>query len=106
MLESMWLFIGRVAFVWTLLVVGGAVYLDARDDGLAIVGGIIGFVMWGVWTFGTLNVEVVDAGVVYEFSSPAATLLGIALALVPGYIALTGPIEIIDRAADTRLEDI
>ncbi|MGK7294864.1 MAG: hypothetical protein ACNS61_03425 [Candidatus Wenzhouxiangella sp. M2_3B_020] len=106
MLESAFLFVGRIAFVWTLVVVIGATYLDDQDDALAIMGGVIGFVLWGVWTFGTLNIEVVGGGVSYTFSHPELTILGVALAMVPGYIALTGPIEIIGRYRDATMDDL
>jgi hypothetical protein len=62
--------------------------------------GIVGFVLWGVWTFGTLNIEVANGTTVYTFTHPELTLLGIVMALVPGYIALTGPIDLIYRAVD------
>lgn len=92
MLESAWLFIGAVAILTT----GAAVVTP--DDGVAIVAGAMGFVSWGVWTFGSLNVRVIGDSVTYTFSMPSVTLLGIALALIPGYIAITGPVEIVGRA--------
>lgn len=109
MLESAWLFVGRIAFVWTIITVVAAAYVDTGDetgDALATIGGVVGFVMWGVWTFGTLNIEVVGDAVVYEFTHPELTILGVALALVPGYIALTGPIEIVSRVRETRMRDV
>jgi hypothetical protein len=109
MLESAWLFIGRIAFVWTLVTVAAAVYVDPVDttgDALAMLGGVVGFVLWGVWTFGTLNIQVVAESVVYDFTHPELTILGVVLALVPGYIALTGPIELISRARDADVRDL
>jgi len=109
MLESQVLFIGRVAFLWTLVTVAGAAYVDAQDttgDSLATVGGVVGFVLWGVWTFGVLNVEVVDGGSTTVFTHPELAILGVAMALVPGYVALTGPIELIKRARDPEMTDL
>lgn len=109
MLESAWLFIGRIAFVWTVLTVGAAVYVDGRDstgDALAMVSGVVGFLLWGAWTFGALNVEVTGGGVVYEFAHPELAILGVAMALVPGYIALTGPIELINRYRGATPDDL
>lgn len=109
MLESAWLFVGRIAFLWTVLTVIAAVYVNPADrsgDSLATVGGVVGFILWGVWTFGTLNIEVVGGGVTYRFAHPELAILGIALALVPGYIALTGPIELIGRARDPSMRDV
>lgn len=109
MLESAWLFVGAVAFGWTAITVIGAVVLpsEGAGDALATVGGVVGLVLWGVWTFGALNVVVVGEAVTFRFSHPSLALVGIAMALVPGYIALTGPIELVTRAMDgTRPKDI
>lgn len=109
MLESAWLFVGRIAFGWTVLTLIGAVYFDADDDtgdGLAMIAGVVGFVLWGVWTFGTLEVEFVEGSTTYAFSHPSLTILGVVLALVPGYIAMTGPIELLNRARQPSTDDI
>lgn len=109
MLESAFLFVGVIAFLWTVLTVTAAVYVSPDDntgDGLATIGGVVGFVLWGVWTFGTLNVEVANGSTVYQFTHPELALLGVAMALVPGYIALTGPIELISRAREPEMRDI
>lgn len=101
MLESAWLFTGALAVLATV----GAVL--APDDGLAIVGGTAGFLAWGVWTFGTLEIVAVGDSSTFTFTHPSLTMLGIAMALVPAYIALTGPVSIISRAGnDTRPEDL
>jgi len=110
MYETAWLFVGRIAFLWTVLTLAAAVYVDPVDDagdGLATIGGVVGFVLWGVWTFGTLEiVTVASDGTKFVFTQPELTMLGIALSLVPGYIALTGPIELINRARQPRTDDI
>lgn len=100
MLESIWLFTGGVAAAAT------AAAVLTNDNGVAIVTGVLGFVAWGVWTFGSLNVEVMSNGAITTFSSPAATLLGVALALIPGYIAFTGPVELFARSRNTQLDDV
>lgn len=109
MLESAWLFVGRIAMVWTILTVAAAVYVDPVDDtgdGLAIIGGVVGFVLWGIWTFGTLEIELVEGSSTYTFQHPELTILGVVLALVPGYIALTGPIELINRARQPTSDEL
>lgn len=109
MLESAWLFVGGVAFVWTLLTVIGAVVAAGRGetgDALATVAGVVGFVLWGVWSFGSLNIIVVGEVVTYHYAQPELALVGIVLALVPGYIALTGPIELISRWRETEPRDV
>lgn len=101
MLESGWLFVGVVAILATAL----ALFTD--DDGVAILAGTAGTITWGVWTYGTLNVRVVGDSVTYTFTMPSLTLLGIMLALLPAYIALTGPVELVARATGgTRPEDL
>jgi len=93
MLESGWLFVGGVAVLAT------AAAVLTTDDGVAIVAGVAGALSWGIWSFGTLNVEVVDgAGGTITFTSPALTLLGVAFALLPLFVALTGPVALVDRA--------
>lgn len=109
MILSAWLFIGTIAFLWTLVTLLGAVYFDSRDpdgDGLSIISGTIGFVLWGVWTYGTLEISVVSGGSELTFTHPSLTILGVAMALIPGYIALTGPIDLINRAREPRTDDI
>jgi len=101
MLESGWLFTGTLAILATTAA------LLVSDDGLAIVTGTAGVVTWGVWTYGTINVEVAADSATYTFSMPELTLLGIMMALLPAYIALTGPVELVSRAAGgSRPEDL
>lgn len=109
MLESAWLYVGRIAFLWTILTVAGAVYVKPDDhtgDSLATVAGVVGFVLWGVWTFGALEIEVVDGGTTVSMTHPELAILGVALALVPGYIALTGPINLIGRAREPSMREL
>lgn len=100
MIESGWLFTGLLATLAT------AAAIITNDDGFAVMAGIVGFVTWGVWTFGSLNVEVFADSTTYTVSTPELTILGIAWALVPGYIALTGPVNIIQRYRDAEMRDL
>ena len=100
MIVTAWIFVGVVAVLAT------GMALLTQDNGLAIMMGVLGFVSWGVWTFGSLNLQVVESTTIYQFSQPSVTMLGLALALVPGYIALTGPVEIVQRARRTRQEEV
>ncbi len=109
MLESAWLFVGRIAFAWTVITLAAAVYADADSkagDGVAIIAGVVGFVMWGVWTFATFKIEVVDGGATLTFTHPQLAILGVVLALVPGYIALTGPIDLVNRARQPEMDEV
>jgi len=100
MLESAWLFIGAVAILATGLA------LTTTDDGMAIMAGVLGFVTWGVWTWGSLDVRVVGDSVTYSFTMPSVTILGIAFAMVPAWIALTGPVDIVSRYRQPNAEDL
>jgi hypothetical protein len=109
MLDAAWLYVGRIAFAWSVLTVVAAVYVNPGDktgDDLATVAGVVGFVLWGVWTFGALNIEVVQGTNTVSFSQPELAILGVAMALVPGYIALTGPIELIDRYREPSADEL
>lgn len=109
MILSAWLFVGCIAFVWTLVTLLAAVYFDPQDssgDGLSIIAGTIGFVLWGVWTYGTLEISVVSNGTELTFTHPELTILGVSMALIPGYIALTGPIDLINRARQPKTDEI
>lgn len=100
MLESAWLFIGCIG----VLTSAGA--LMTTEDAMAMVFGSIGFVTWAIWSYGSLTVEVVGNTEVFEFAMPSLTFLGIAMALLPAYIALTGPIELIERHKSGDLDDL
>lgn len=91
MLIKVWLFIGLVALLATGLA------MLTNDNGVAIMTGVLGFVAWGYWSFGALNIEIVSNGSTIAQDQQAVALLGIALAMIPGYIAFTGPVEIIER---------
>lgn len=109
MLESAWLFVGLAAFAWTLVTLGVAMYTDPMDDmgdTVATMAGAIGTVAWGVWIFGAFDVRVVGDSVTYTFNMPAVAILGLAFALIPFYIFLTGPIQLARRATRATAEDV
>jgi len=102
MLLSAWLFVGVLGILATAVAVTTQTQMAAgmpNDDGIAIMSGVVGFLSWGVWTFGTLEIEApIQGSPDLVFSHPELTMLGIVWMLVPGYIALTGPVEIIRRS--------
>jgi hypothetical protein len=81
--------------------------LLTNDDGVAIVTGVLGFLKFGVAAFGAFELTVVDgAGGTLQFVETEVALLMLTLSLLPGYVALTGPVQIIQRVRDTRMEEI
>jgi len=110
MLQLTFLFVGVAGILATAVALSTqtqAAALFPADDGIAIISGVVGFVAWGIFSYGALNVEVVtDSGGVVSTSMPAVTYFGVALALIPAYIALTGPVNIINRARNTEAKDL
>lgn len=109
MLESAWLFIGVVALCSTAVAVSTktqAAALFPNDDGVAIMSGITGVIAWGVWTYGALDVSVAADGTIHTFSMPSVAYFGVAMALIPAYIALTGPADIINRYRNADATDV
>lgn len=109
MLLSAWLFIGVVAVLATGLAVSTKSIgsrLWPNSDGVAIMSGVVGFIAWGIWTYGTFQLEVARDATIYQFTNPALAFFGIMMALVPGYIALTGPVDIINSARNPDMEDL
>jgi len=110
MLESAWLFSGVLAILSTGVAISTqtqTVAKTASADGIAIMSGIAGFISWGVFAFGSLNVEVLTQdGTVESFALPEVTLLAVMFGLVPGLIALTGPADIIARSRDPDTREV
>lgn len=101
MLLSVWLAIGVIATLSTGLA------LLTTDDGVAIVTGVLGFLGWTLWSYGALDIQrPVEGATSLTFSEPFVTLFGIGIALIPAFIALNGPVEIIARYRDATVEDI
>ena len=100
MIMQAWLFIGVVAALAT----GAALW--SADNAVAIMTGVLGFIAWGMWAYGALNLEVVRDATVYSYSQPEVAFMGVALALVPGFIAINGPVEMIQRYKSARPKDI
>jgi hypothetical protein len=100
MLLEAWLFVGAIALA------ASGVALLTSDDNLAMITGVMGFVGWGIWTFGALNLEVARDATVYTYSLPSVAIIGIAVALIPGFIALTGPVEVIGQWRSINQRDL
>jgi hypothetical protein len=100
MLQLTMLFVGALA----ALVSMAAVVTD--DDGIAIVAGTAGTVAWAVFIYGALNVRVVTDSGVESTTMPGVAIVGLMLAVVPLFIALTGPTELVSRARDAGPDDL
>lgn len=85
-------------FLGALGVLTNAAAILTSQDTFAIMAGTVGFVVWGVWSFGALNVREVTRCCVQQYSFPPLAIIGLMFALVPAYIALTGPLELAARA--------
>lgn len=91
MLESTFLFVGTVALITTIMA------LLTPDDAMAIITGVSGFLSWGLIAYGSLDVQVVGDSTTFTFTQPSVTVWAIVMALIPAYIALTGPTELVNR---------
>lgn len=100
MLVHAWLLVAGMGALFTLAA------MLTPDDGWAIVTGAAGFVAWGIAAYGSLEVEIASEGVTIGFSMPAVTLFCTIMALIPGYVALTGPTDIVRRYRNARPEDL
>ena len=100
MLNTAWLFIGVVS----VLITAGAILTP--DDGWAILLGVAGFVSWGIFAYAALEITVPTDATTYQFTLPIVTMYGVIMSLIPGYIALTGPTEIVGRWRDADIDEI
>jgi hypothetical protein len=97
MLLGVWMMVGLIALAFTGVALAS---LSMGADAMGTYGGVIAFVSWAVWAFGALDLQVsVDAGVIQQ-SAPSVALLGVVFALASGYIALKGPIELMNRRVE------
>jgi len=102
MQQTIWLAVGGLALIFTLV----TLYGSTVDDTLAIVTGTLSFFTWGVWTYGSLNVQQLTRCCVYSWSSPAVTLLGLMFALFSLWFVLVGGPELFASYRDTAAEDV
>lgn len=101
MILAVLLFVGFVAILAT------AAALMTFDDGVAIMMGVTGFISWAIVSFGALNLQIVRDATVYQFEAYILTLFTAMLSLIPLYIALTGPMELIgSRVRGPRQDEV
>lgn len=98
MYDLAWLFIGGLAILATF------VSVSTSDNAIAMVVGAIGFFAWLLWSFGAFSgVETADGT---AFTVWPLALFGVALAFLPGFISLTGPLELFADAGERGIDDI
>jgi hypothetical protein len=100
MLLSAWLFVGVLALLAT------GIATSTADDAKAILAGITGALAWGYWAYGALDLRVVKGSTTYQFSQPELTILGVAVGLVPLFVALTGPFEVVKRVREPGDQEV
>lgn len=98
MLESTFLFIGLTALLLTLT--GFALALVMQEDSVVIIVGIAGSIAWGMTAYGALDIRVVGDSVTYSFTQPAVAVFALMMSLPSLYLALTGPIEVVNQFRD------
>lgn len=110
MLESTWLTIAATAILTTVFAASTQTRVsglyDEYADPIAMVGGLLGVASWGMLAYGSLDLRVVGDSVTYSFSQPGVTVWCLMMAVVPLYVALTGPLEGMKRAVSTTAEDV
>lgn len=97
MLQHTWIFLGVVALVATVMT------LRTPDEQLAIIGGLTATITWGVWAYGALDVTTVSGGTEFAYAYPSLAAVGVVLAIPCLFVALTGPLRIVqdrDQLAD------
>lgn len=99
MMQTVFIFLGVLA----ASLFAAALY--TRDDSAAIVSGLLDFVVWGVWAFACFNVEVSDgAGSIVTREYPALAIIAAVFALIGLYVALTGPVALLNPSQHTPME--
>lgn len=107
MLVTAWLAIGAIGLASTSAAGYFALRMTPEEDATVIAAGTLGFLAWGVWSYGAFNIHYpIDGSPSLAFTEPTVALVGLGCAVLSGFLALTGPIEAIGRVQDTRMEDV
>ena len=92
-----WLFLGVLSLVWTLAILYIATRRNVEVGGVATIAGVTGAVLWLAWAWGALEFHVVSNGEESTYSHPELAAVGLMMAWFPGYVALYGPFELVNR---------
>jgi len=108
MYVTAWLVLSALCLVWT----GALLFLATRTQtdvaGVSTLAGVIGLVLWLVWAWGALDIQVPSDDTAREitYSHPELALIGLLMAWLPAYIALTGPFELLKRYRQGDIDDV
>lgn len=101
MLESAWLLIAAAGIAVTALA------LLSDDEAVAMVLGAVGVIAWLMVAYGALDVRVVGDSVTYTFQMPAVTIFAVAMALIPAFVLIAGPPNLLgSRYPNPRSEEM
>lgn len=94
---------------WILLGVIGAgatfVSVTTDNDQIAILSGLVGTLSWLLFAYGALGVTTIDqSGTLHTSRYPALAAYGVAMAIPNFFVALTGPLEILNNREQLKQE--
>lgn len=108
MYVTAWAVLSALCLLWT----GALLYVATRTEtdvaAISQLMGVIGTILWLVWAWGTLEIQVPSEDTTAEivYSHPELALVGLLMALPPAYIALTGPFELVKRVREGNIDDV
>lgn len=94
-----WIFVGVIGAASTYI------SLTTESDDLAIIAGLIGTLSWLLFAYSALNVTFYDgSGTERVARYPSMAAFGLAMAAPNVYVALTGPLELLQNRDQMRDE--
>jgi hypothetical protein len=96
MIQLTLLFVGSLAFIATYIA------SSTPEPDRSTLYSVLGLFSWGLFSLGSLNVEVVTNDTITAIAYPPLALLGACFGVVCIYLALTEPIELMnpEKAAE------
>jgi len=108
MYVSAWLVLSALTLLWT----GALLFLATRTDtdvaGVTTLAGIVGVILWLVWSYSALQIQVPsdDTSTEIVYSHPELALVGLLVAWLPAYLAFTGPFELVKRYRSGDIDEV
>ena len=97
MLDLAWLFVGAIATLVSLIAV------STGDKAIGIVTGSLGTIAWLLWSFGAFQGIETAQGTVFQMWPVA--MFGLALSFIPAWVAIMGPLELINDAGERTIDE-